>query len=467
MSERTTAQPKTSTAPTFTPTFGATLQRKCACGGNPGPSGECAECSKKRLSLQAKLTIGQPNDPYEQEADRVADTIMRMPDPKVQSQPDDAGIVQAKPIGGQITPLIQTQSTASHTPEVTPAIEANINSLKGGGQPLDPATRAFMEPRFGHDFSQVRVHTDTRAAESARAVNALAYTVGRDVVFGAGQYVPGSTRGERLLAHELTHVVQQSKPNSFVSLVNELASSMTIQRYVSPLDIVDYISLSYDVLERIYLLNFYKGSDKEFQLALNLLFFAIDAAMAVLPGVGGGGAAMRASEGTMVLIWKALPASAKGSVVVQVAKGLGWSVAKASRFINNLMQAVGGGGTGMQPPASGSGPKPMSPGERRVTFNRLRKKTTLNANEFAQEAKPLLGDSTEWKKIDKYPTVIRDKIMESLVYMRLDKKFSIRITPGQNIIHIFESQPRGHGYHIEITNVQQVEIEIDKLGGIP
>ena len=67
-----------------------------------------------------------------------------------------------------------------------------------------------MESRFGHDFSQVRVHTDTRAAESARAVNARAYTVGRNVVFGSGQYAPGSGEGQRLLAHELTHVVQQS-----------------------------------------------------------------------------------------------------------------------------------------------------------------------------------------------------------------------------------------------------------------
>jgi hypothetical protein len=82
--------------------------------------------------------------------------------------------------------------------------------LSSSGQPLDAGTRAFMEPRFGHDFSQVRVHMDDRAVESAQAVNALAYTVGRDVVFGTGQYAPGTSDGRRLLAHELTHVVQQS-----------------------------------------------------------------------------------------------------------------------------------------------------------------------------------------------------------------------------------------------------------------
>jgi hypothetical protein len=82
--------------------------------------------------------------------------------------------------------------------------------LHSSGQPLNAGMRAFMEPRFGHDFSQVRVHTDTKAAESAQAVNALAYTVGREMVFGAGQYAPGTDAGRRLIAHEMAHVVQQS-----------------------------------------------------------------------------------------------------------------------------------------------------------------------------------------------------------------------------------------------------------------
>ncbi len=83
--------------------------------------------------------------------------------------------------------------------------------LRSPGQPLDAQTRAFMEPRFRHDFSGVRIHTDAKAAESARAVNALAYTVGHDVVFGTGRYVAGSFDGRRILAHELAHVVQQAK----------------------------------------------------------------------------------------------------------------------------------------------------------------------------------------------------------------------------------------------------------------
>src|SRR5437016_368857 len=90
--------------------------------------------------------------------------------------------------------------------EVPPIVQEVLSS---SGRPLDADTRTFMEPRFGHDFSQVRVHMDERAVESAEAVNALAYTVGRDVVFGEGQYMPETSGGRRLLAHELTHVVQR------------------------------------------------------------------------------------------------------------------------------------------------------------------------------------------------------------------------------------------------------------------
>ena len=86
-------------------------------------------------------------------------------------------------------------------------------------QPMDPNTRAFMESRFGYDFSQVRVHTDARAADSARAVNARAYTVGQDIVFGAGQYALGTTAGKRLLAHELTHTTQQCADAQAVQIV--------------------------------------------------------------------------------------------------------------------------------------------------------------------------------------------------------------------------------------------------------
>ncbi len=209
-------------------------------------------------ALQAKLRIGQPGDVYEQEADRVAKAVMRMPEPVVQRQvepeEEEEETLQSKPLASQITPLVQVQrqeepeeeeeetlnakplaeeitplvqrqvepeeeeeeeelqakATSGHISDANPNLESDIRPLKGGGQPLSENDRAFFEPRFGRDFSQVRLHTDTRAAESARAVNARAYTVGRNVVFGAGQYTPESSPGQRLMAHELTHVVQQS-----------------------------------------------------------------------------------------------------------------------------------------------------------------------------------------------------------------------------------------------------------------
>ena len=111
---------------------------------------------------------------------------------------------------------VQRQRASQSEPSGVPPIVHEV--LRTPGQPLDPATRAFMEPRFGHDFSEVRVHTDAKAAESARAVNALAYTVGRDVVFGAGQYAPRNPTGQLLMSHELTHVLQQGKRDQVSSI---------------------------------------------------------------------------------------------------------------------------------------------------------------------------------------------------------------------------------------------------------
>jgi hypothetical protein len=159
--------------------------------------------SIKSSALQAKLRIGQPNDIYEQEADRVAEQVTRMPDPALQCRcprcdEDEKEVLQTKKSSGQPS-LTQGQ-------DVPPIIQ---DVLRSPGQPLDSATRAFMEPRFGHDFSGVRIHTDAKAAESAREVNALAYTLESDMVFGKGQFSPDTNSGKMLLAHELAHVVQQ------------------------------------------------------------------------------------------------------------------------------------------------------------------------------------------------------------------------------------------------------------------
>jgi Domain of unknown function (DUF4157) len=149
------------------------LQRKCACGARPGPTGECEECRKKRLALKHKAGPSEPGPRNNFAVPPVVDEVLHSP-----------------------------------------------------GQPLDAATRAFMEPRFGHDFSQVRVHANERAAESVRAVDALAYTVGRHIVFGSDQYVPTTVSGKRLIAHELTHVLQQAAsetpgPDRYSAGINE------------------------------------------------------------------------------------------------------------------------------------------------------------------------------------------------------------------------------------------------------
>jgi hypothetical protein len=157
----------------------------------------------KSRALQAKLKIGQPNDIYEQEADRVAEQVMRMSDPVLQKcskcGPDKRKFLQTK--GSS------EQALFTGGQNVPPIVRDVLGS---SGQPLDPITRTFMEQRFGYDFSQVRVHAGTTAEQSARDVNAHAYTVGYNIVFGEAQFAPETHRGRRLIAHELAHVVQQS-----------------------------------------------------------------------------------------------------------------------------------------------------------------------------------------------------------------------------------------------------------------
>jgi len=201
--------------------------------------------------IQAKLTINQPGDRYEQEADRVADAVIRMPEPGVQRQvepeeEEEEEALQTKPLAAQITPLLQRQIepeeeeeeeeliqakyTSGQTPHVSTSVQNQIHSLRGGGQPLSPSLRNFFEPRFGHDFSRVRVHTDAKAAESVRAVNARAFTIGRDVVFGVGQYAPETSDGNRLLAHELVHTMQQNGDR----IVGQRDPGVIIQRNPGP-----------------------------------------------------------------------------------------------------------------------------------------------------------------------------------------------------------------------------------------
>lgn len=185
---------------------GIVLPRKCACGASAGLSGECEGCKKNKLlgkPQQKKLAISEPGDVYEQEADRVTDRVMRM-------SPSD---VNTKQNGAMTLPLVQRRTSNGGVGlSEAPAIVQDV--LNSAGQPLDATTRAFFEPRFGHDFSHVRVHTNGEAQQSARAVNAHAYTVGQNIVFGQGRFITGNPFDQSLLAHELAHVAQQGQVNT-------------------------------------------------------------------------------------------------------------------------------------------------------------------------------------------------------------------------------------------------------------
>lgn len=164
----------------------ALVIRRCACGGTPGVDGECAACRARRLQrslLRAPLEVGPADDQFEREAERVAEAVARG------TRVDLARNVPTERHGGTSVALADL----------------------GRGRSLPAGERSFMERRLGHDFGSVRVHTGDGAVAAAQAVEARAFTVGSDVVFGAGQYRPGTPAGRRLLAHELTHVVQQQQ----------------------------------------------------------------------------------------------------------------------------------------------------------------------------------------------------------------------------------------------------------------
>jgi hypothetical protein len=163
------------------------------------------------LRIQPQLSVNQPGDRHEQEAEGVAERVMSMPDATLHLQHNDDS--QHVSHDGQHASG-QLAMKPSATQQETGAAPTSFvqEALSSPGQPLDANTLTFMEARFGRDLSDVRVHADTQAAESAESLNANAYTVGRDIVFGLGQYAPGSDSGKRLIAHEVSHVLQQTEP---------------------------------------------------------------------------------------------------------------------------------------------------------------------------------------------------------------------------------------------------------------
>lgn len=183
-------------APTAQQSSASLLQRKaqCACGGG------CPRCGAEEPPLQTKLRVGEPGDAFEREADQVADHVMRMP---------LSGHAHDAETGEAASTRVSRHASAPATPHAHDAPPSVHSALRSPGSPLDATTREFMESRFGRDFGRVRVHTDREAADSAGSVSARAYTVGNHIVFGRGEYAPASSAGRHLLAHELTHVLQQ------------------------------------------------------------------------------------------------------------------------------------------------------------------------------------------------------------------------------------------------------------------
>lgn len=197
--------------------------------------------------IQPKLKVGLPNDRYEQEADRVAEQVMRMPCPLRKDELEDAETVRPRSIPNRINPMEQKKAglderdiihqkpAADQAASVSPRLESQILSM-GAGRPLQKSERDFFEPRFGHDFGRVRVHTDEMAAGMADAMNAQAFTLGHDVAFGAGQYKPETANGRRLLAHELTHVLQQTSSQDRCSRDRPSAIQLEREDEVKPED---------------------------------------------------------------------------------------------------------------------------------------------------------------------------------------------------------------------------------------
>ncbi len=200
-------------------TAGVASRQSLPVEGYAGNQASLRRLSRSAPHLQCKLQIGAVNDPLEAEADRVADQVMRMPDPAMVSSAGLPAIrrkcascedEEAKTVRGK------SDGQAAVGGEAPPIVH---EALASPGQPLDRATRGFFESRLGADLGSIRVHNDEPAGRSAQAVGALAYTSGRDIVFAPGRYHPQSADGQRLLAHELTHTIQQGAAGSpsFVS----------------------------------------------------------------------------------------------------------------------------------------------------------------------------------------------------------------------------------------------------------
>jgi len=205
---------------------------RCACGGS------CPRC-REQLPIQKELPISDSGARLEREADVVADKVMRMANKPLPVSTDSSGLQRAcaaceqthdEAQLQQINPAGLNPAATQSTTEIAFAPASVHEVLNSAGQFLDERTRVFFESRFGYDFSGVRVHTGVAAENSARDINARAYTVGQHVVLGAGQFAPATSEGQRLVAHELSHIVQQTAETSSSGMIrNETGTGASEQ----------------------------------------------------------------------------------------------------------------------------------------------------------------------------------------------------------------------------------------------
>lgn len=190
--------------------------------------------SSRQTIIQPKLEVNQLDDQYENEAGSVADKIMLMPDVSAKEK------VQTKPIAENISPLIQTSiSGVSEELMSNSNLENQINNSKNNGNPLPENTRTFMESRFGANFSNVKIHTDSNAVQMNRELNAHAFTYGSDIYFNRGKFNPENSSGKHLLAHELTHVIQQKKINNIQGKIIQCTPNPQTKKVPKKIDTID------------------------------------------------------------------------------------------------------------------------------------------------------------------------------------------------------------------------------------
>jgi hypothetical protein len=185
--------------------------------------------------FQPKLSINQPNDVYEHEADAMADKVMAVNDSHLHQQtffsPSIMPVQRKCQHCEEEEKKLHRKEANSNETTADASTENYISSLNGKGRSLTPDERNFFEPRMGYDFSNIQLHTNSEANQSAKSINALAYTHSNHIVFGSNQYQPNSESGQRLMAHELTHVVQQKNQDNYLQRATTTGDTSSTKAY--------------------------------------------------------------------------------------------------------------------------------------------------------------------------------------------------------------------------------------------